>query len=37
MFEYIEVLYNRCRLYSTIGYRSPAAFRGHTHVNVKRA
>ncbi len=26
LFEYIEVFYNRTRLHSTLGYRSPAAF-----------
>jgi len=25
-FEYIEVFYNRKRLYSTLGYRSPVEF-----------
>ena len=26
VFEWIEVFYNRCRLHSTLGYRSPEAF-----------
>ena len=26
LFEYIEVFYNRQRLHSTLGYRSPAAY-----------
>jgi transposase InsO family protein len=30
IFEYIEVFYNRVRLYSTLGYLSPAQFESAT-------
>jgi len=32
IFEYIEVLYNRKRRYSTLGYGSPAEFEARTAV-----
>ncbi len=31
-FEYIEVFYNRKRLHSTLGYRSPSQFLAHWHA-----
>ena len=32
IFEFIEVWYNRQRLHSSLGYRSPAAFEEHLNV-----
>ena len=37
VFEFIEVFYNRRRLHSTIGYRSPAEFERKTWIDRERA
>jgi putative transposase len=33
LFEYIEVFYNRKRLHSTLGYKSPVEFEKRTTLN----
>jgi putative transposase len=33
LFEYIEVFYNRQRLHSTLGYKSPVEFESRTTLN----